>query len=228
MQGDVTGAITNIITGIIAGAVIILALAGCSGSGESDEPDQPAESSPPIRSTTVSIPTDAPALIPPLPTATQTPLSSITPVSASPAATTAITTVSTTSAAIPTETAVIAPTSVLVIQPTITPTPLPPSSPTAIAAARPIAQVCGTCDNLRLRETPGSAGRVMAELTANTPLTIIGRTQDNAWLQVVLNNGTVGWVASQYVESDLDLAVFRVVDQDITDAAVPAAPGAAG
>jgi uncharacterized protein YraI len=97
--------------------------------------------------------------------------------------------------------------------PTFTPvinqtnTPVPTEiPPTAI----PGGQVCATCGQLRLRDAPGTAGGILTTLAANTPLAIIGRTADNMWVQVVLADGSTGWVASEYLVVNIDLNVLSV------------------
>jgi hypothetical protein len=92
------------------------------------------------------------------------------------------------------------------------PTTLPPETvvvPTQESVTGS-AQVCGTCGNLRLRGTPGTAGNVITYLAANALLTIIGRTVDNAWVQVTLADGSTGWVAAQYLVFSLDLDMVAV------------------
>lgn len=97
--------------------------------------------------------------------------------------------------------------------PTFTPvivqtnTPLPTAIPTT---ALPGGQVCETCGQLRLRDAPGTAGGIITTLAANTPLSIIGRTADNTWVQVVLADGNSGWVASEYLIINIDLNVLSV------------------
>lgn len=98
--------------------------------------------------------------------------------------------------------------------PTISP---PPSFTPAIAAtntplptALPAAQVCPTCANLRLRASPGTAGQILTLLPADLPLSVIGRTADNAWVQVVLPDGSSGWVAAAYLTLRIDLNVVSV------------------
>lgn len=109
--------------------------------------------------------------------------------------------------------------------PTITPvpsstlTPAPSNTPvigptsTRTLTSTPVTitgQVCATCGNLRLREEPGTAGEVLTYLDANTPLTIIGRTADNAWVQIVTSDNESGWLAVQYVDIDGDLDTVPV------------------
>jgi len=101
-----------------------------------------------------------------------------------------------------------------------------PSYPqaTAIAAAYN-AQVCNTCGNLRLRSEPGTAGNIVTHMAANTPLNIIGKTEDNVWVQVTLLDGRTGWVASRYLDLSIDLNVVSVTGTAVdvpTQAAVVA------
>lgn len=76
------------------------------------------------------------------------------------------------------------------------------------------ARVAVNGNGLRLRESPGTAGRVLGGLDALTPLNLLGRTADNVWLEVkVLSSGAQGWVMSQWVEafistSDLPVTGF--------------------
>ena len=98
----------------------------------------------------------------------------------------------------------------------LTSTPLPTSAPAA--------QVCPTCGNLRLRANPGTAGSIVTLLPANTPLSVIGRTADSAWVQVVLDDGTNGWVAAQYLTLTIDLSVVSVTGT-VQDAPTAVAAG---
>ena len=98
----------------------------------------------------------------------------------------------------------------------LTSTPLPTSAPAA--------QVCLTCGNLRLRANPGTAGSIVTLLPANTPLSVIGRTADSAWVQVVLDDGTNGWVAAQYLTLTIDLSVVSVTGT-VQDAPTAVAAG---
>ena len=86
------------------------------------------------------------------------------------------------------------------------------------------AQVCGTCSNLRLRATPGTAGNVVTHLEANTPVTIIGRTEDRVWVQITLNNGMMGWVSAQFLDISIDLslvAITGVAEDTVFPTSVP-------
>ncbi len=95
---------------------------------------------------------------------------------------------------------------------------------TPLPTSEPAAQVCSTCGNLRLRASPGTAGTIVTLLAANTPLSVIGRTADSAWVQVVLGDGTSGWVATQYLTMTIDLGAVRVTGT-VQDAPTAVAAG---
>ena len=98
--------------------------------------------------------------------------------------------------------------------PTLPPTVQPPT-------ALPSAQVCATCARLRLRKTPGTMGQILAQLDAGTPLTIIGRTADSTWVQVVTRDGQDGWVATEYLDVNIDLGVVSVTGEAVDATPVP-------
>jgi uncharacterized protein YraI len=94
------------------------------------------------------------------------------------------------------------------IPPSFTPWFIPTHTPLPTSA--PAAQVCSTCGNLRLRASPGTAGTIVTLLAANAPLSVIGRTADSAWVQVVLGDGTSGWVSAQYLTLTISLSAVSV------------------
>jgi hypothetical protein len=53
---------------------------------------------------------------------------------------------------------------------------------------------------LNLRAAPDTASDVLAQLPALRPLSLVGRTGDNAWLRVIVPDSTAGWVAAEWVE----------------------------
>jgi uncharacterized protein YraI len=109
----------------------------------------------------------------------------------------------------PPTTAVVVPTYTFVPPPTFTPM-IPTLTPTLTETVAVSAAVCPSCSFLRLRASAGTAGEIVGELTANTPMMIIGRVTDNSWVQIVLNDGRTGWVASQYLVINIDLNVVSV------------------
>ncbi len=164
------------------GLILIAVIAGAVLTGCNFSADEPEPTLPPTRPVVV-VPTIAPS---PTQPPTFTPAPTHTP----------------TDTPIPSETP-IPPTGTPYVPPTGTAV-LP--TPTTISSA----YVCATCGQLRFRNGPGSAGSITSYLAANTPLNIIGRTADNAWVQVVLNDGSTGWVAAQYVDLTLDLNAVEV------------------
>lgn len=98
------------------------------------------------------------------------------------------------------------------LAPTETPSPtLPPSAtatPSITPTVGPNAQVAA--GPLRLRAAPEDDAGVLASLEPNTALAVVGRTADNAWLEVITAEGQQGWVMAQYVSLAVDLAAVPV------------------
>ena len=92
-------------------------------------------------------------------------------------------------------------------------TPPPANTPGPVTA-----QVKPDSDGLRLREQPGLSQPIITLLSANTPLELIGRTSESAWLQVIATPGGKGWVTAKYVE------VFVALESVPITGAVAAAP----
>jgi LysM repeat protein len=90
---------------------------------------------------------------------------------------------------------------------TATPATLEPTPPESDV---PMALVSEDGDGLRLRETPGTDGIVITFLEASTPLKLIGRTADEAWLEVTTPTGLQGWVSAEHVEVNVSLAKVPV------------------
>ncbi len=83
----------------------------------------------------------------------------------------------------------------------------PPAPARSVSAA-----VKADAGGLRLRKGPGTDAEVITKLPNSTPLTLLGRTANDAWLQVSLSDGTQGWVMAQYVDITGNLNSIRVVD----------------
>src|SRR5688572_18929659 len=71
-----------------------------------------------------------------------------------------------------------------------------------------MAQVSADGDGLRLREVPG--GTIITFLEASTPLNIVGRTADDAWLEVTTPTGLQGWVSADHVQVNVSLTNLPV------------------
>lgn len=97
------------------------------------------------------------------------------------------------------------------------PTAAPPAEPTA---APPTSFNPGTNDavvntNANIRTGPGlSFGTVAGGATAGTNVSLIGRTSDNSWYQIVLPDGQEGWIFGTLltVNSGFDLGGLEVVE----------------
>jgi uncharacterized protein YraI len=168
-------------------------------------------------STTAPTSTSVPSSVTPPPSLTPQVLPSTTP--SSTASSAPVVTPVPTSVTVPTQ-EIIAPTTVpptsapaQTFAPPPTFTPVVQATQTPVPTSAPNAQVCATCGNLRLRATPGTAGSVLGYLDANTSVTIIGRTQDNVWVQIMLADGSSGWVAAQYLNLNVDLNTVSVTGE---------------
>ncbi len=198
--------------GVVGGVVLLLVLAGCSFDQPAPEPTvvllQPT--------LTPLVITATPETLVLSPTVTALSLPSATP-EASPTITTTPRLLPTSDnlGILPSLTPTVTPTRTATPLPTVTPLVLPTNPPLPTATVPPVtatprAEVCTTCGGLRLRDGPGGAGNVVTMLAANTPLNIIGRTADNAWVQVIIPDGTIGWVAAEYVTFNVDVSLVNV------------------
>lgn len=68
------------------------------------------------------------------------------------------------------------------------------------AGATSDGQVAADANGLRLRQLPGTAGKITAFLAALTPVKIVGRTPDNLWLEVTTPDQQRGWVMTEFVD----------------------------
>jgi uncharacterized protein YraI len=73
------------------------------------------------------------------------------------------------------------------------------------AQAGPNARVSASVALLHLRALAGTAGTVIANVPALTPLRVIGRLPDNTWLQVLTLDGTQGWAQANSLDVFVDL-----------------------
>jgi lysophospholipase L1-like esterase len=76
---------------------------------------------------------------------------------------------------------------------------------------------------LRLRFIPSETGVVVAILAPNTPVRIIRRTNDNAWLEVMTGNNERGWVARAWIKTDISLTTLPIVSSLQIPSAIPTA-----
>lgn len=108
-----------------------------------------------------------------------------------------------------------APTPILIAFPTNTPrvpsnaTPAT-ATPSGNAAQILIGRLCADCNRVRLRATPGTAGEILGVLELGSRFYLIGRTQDNKWLQILTIPGNIGgWVSAAFVQTETGTAFAR-------------------
>ena len=92
-------------------------------------------------------------------------------------------------------------------------TPIPPTetrAPSPTATRPPTATVTPLpptlrvkADLLNVRETPSTDAQILARLNAGDTALVVGRNIAGDWLQVQLNDGRLGWVVLQWVESSV-------------------------
>lgn len=97
--------------------------------------------------------------------------------------------------------------------------------PTVTETPAPSGQVAPGRTGLRLRASPNENATILRNLQELTPLTIIGKTADSAWLSVMTQGGEGGWVIAAYIEINVDLAQIPVIDSPQTVAALPQSSG---
>ena len=92
----------------------------------------------------------------------------------------------------------------------------------ATAQSATDARVKANANALRLRQIPGTAGRITAFLAALTPLKVVGRTPDNIWLEIITPEQQRGWVLTEF----LDVYINLVGVPQTAGAAMDASPTA--
>ncbi len=86
-------------------------------------------------------------------------------------------------------------------------------TPTTLAA---------TVSALRLRAGPGVDQPILDTLPAGTPVNLLGRTSDGAWLQVETTTGQQGWMAARWLATEGDIADLPVTGEATTGVPEPA------
>jgi uncharacterized protein YgiM (DUF1202 family) len=90
------------------------------------------------------------------------------------------------------------------------------------------AEVIAEGDGLRMRDQPSLYAEVLANLDSFTPVSIIGRTEDNSWLEIRTPDGGEGWVWAAYLRVRADLADVPVTGEAVVVELQPVAPGSSG
>jgi uncharacterized protein YraI len=99
-----------------------------------------------------------------------------------------------------------------VLPPTVQPAGIPPTEVANAAVPALDAQVSQGRTGLRLRTAPDTNSRILRNLTEFTKLTILGRSSDGLWINVLTEQGDAGWVMSQFVDLYIDLNSVAIVD----------------
>ena len=89
-------------------------------------------------------------------------------------------------------------------------------------------EVIAEGDGLRMRDIPSLYGTVLANLDSFTPVGIVGRTEDNSWLEIRTPDGGEGWVWGAYLRVRADLTDVPVTGEAEVVELQPAAAGSSG
>ncbi len=84
---------------------------------------------------------------------------------------------------------------------------VPPATPTP---AEPQGTVTGF--SLNVRANPGAGAQIVTQIAQGTVVNVIGRYVDNAWVQVRLPDGRIGWVFAELLTFNRDLSGVPVVN----------------
>ncbi|MFQ6058102.1 MAG: SH3 domain-containing protein [Anaerolineae bacterium] len=98
-------------------------------------------------------------------------------------------------------------------QPTLTPTVEEPTATPERPTTTPVVQGVGTvAQKVNFRDGPGTEYSVLDQLDAGERLDLLARTGDAKWLKVrVQDEGTIGWVHADYVDTAIDVTALSVV-----------------
>lgn len=106
------------------------------------------------------------------------------------------------------------PTTAAVVDPTSAITSSDSTPPPQATAAPQIQQATGKVNTqiLNLRAGPATSFEIVDRLQQDTEVVITGRLSDSQWLKVTVPSiGKDGWVATQYINSNADIATLPVV-----------------
>ena len=105
------------------------------------------------------------------------------------------------------------------VPPTATPLPTSTPEPTSTSTPEPdnMGQIGSDEDTVYLHLQPGDAGEVARILYAYAPIQILRITENNEWVEVAISDGTVGWVRTESVETELDMDALEIADIQIVE-----------
>lgn len=99
----------------------------------------------------------------------------------------------------------------VLVLPTATVRPLPAASETATPT--PAAPMARVVNSINVRSGPGTTYPVIAVLSADARVEIVGRNATTDWLQVVYAQGGTGWLSAPLVEIEGDAASIGLVTE---------------
>lgn len=87
-------------------------------------------------------------------------------------------------------------------------------------------------NGLRMRSLPSTNADIVMVLPEQAPVEIVGRNQDNSWLQITASQGQTGWVYAAYIQTSMNIAALPIPPDAYEPTPVafvaPAAPGSSG
>lgn len=75
--------------------------------------------------------------------------------------------------------------------------------------------------NLNVRDGPSTSHAVIGSLRSGDTVMAVGRLDDSSWLQIQLDDDTLGWVFTQLTTPESDVTALSVVDPDAEQPAQP-------
>jgi N-acetylmuramoyl-L-alanine amidase len=77
-----------------------------------------------------------------------------------------------------------------------TATPMPATGPLAVV----------TTGRLNVRSGPGPGYAIVGIVSQNDEVILLGRTTNNSWVMIALDDGTEGWVSTYYVDTEVPIS----------------------
>ena len=102
--------------------------------------------------------------------------------------------------------------------------PVAEIAPAEPPLAAPLDVVIPEAAGVNVRAEPGLSAQILTALVQGTRIPAIGRTLDNQWIRVRLDDGREAWVAAFVVELTGDLATLPLINAVNLDATVAAVP----
>lgn len=92
-------------------------------------------------------------------------------------------------------------------------TPTPATSQATTPAAQSESIVVINADQVNVRSEPNTSGEIVATVNTGQKYKLLGRSQDQEWLQVGEDSKEIGWVFAQYAEVQTSAPTAQTGDQ---------------